>query len=185
MGSLIHTEGQRRWFILQLNPEPWAVGPVTPGRRGGKIFATIGRNQQLAAFEEAVAEELGTHNYLIEGPVKLQFFFWRKRSVYKTQREEMHMKHHADVTNMQKALEDALQGVLFENDKETNDIHSIVVEQGPDTTPMIIFSIEPSSTPPMGLDIPGVVMMNAVQIKYKAEPTTSSAAQAWTGPEEF
>lgn len=138
----------KRWFFLELNPEPWAIGPVGYSRRGGKMSAYVGRNQQLAAFKEAVAEELGTGHEKVVGRVKLEFFFWRNRAEYTTPQARTHRKHEADVTNMQKALEDALQGVLFDNDKDTNDIHSRVVQQGPDVKPCIVLSIEPSPDEP-------------------------------------
>jgi hypothetical protein len=45
------------WYVVHVNPEPWAVGPLDLGRRGGKVYATMGQNQQLAAYQEAVREE--------------------------------------------------------------------------------------------------------------------------------
>lgn len=167
--------GVRRWFALRINPEPWRVGPVTPGRRGGKIFATIGRDQQLAAFQDAVAEELGTSNYLVVGPVKLRFWFWRNRAEYTTQNARQHRKHDADVTNLQKAMEDALQSILFENDKQVNDVQSVLVHQGPDIEPLIIFSIEGSSEPPMAVhSIDPRVYVAALEAVQKVEQADNS-----------
>jgi Holliday junction resolvase RusA-like endonuclease len=129
------------WFVLDVNPEPWAIGDLSVGRRGGKVFPMVGRNNQLHSYKEAIKEELGDPGLFIEGPIELRFWFWRRRDDYKTPQARTHRKHEADVTNMQKATEDALQGVLFKNDKDVNDVHSVVVEQGPDVTPRVVVAI--------------------------------------------
>ena len=135
----------QRWFVLDVNPEPWAVGPVGYARRSGKMSAYVGRNAQLEAFKEAVREGLGDGHKKIDGRVALQFFFWRNRADYKTPQSRTHRKHEADLTNLQKATEDALQGVLFDNDKDTNEVHAVLVEQGPDVKGRIVISIEESA----------------------------------------
>jgi Holliday junction resolvase RusA-like endonuclease len=142
------TIGTRRWFAIAVNPEPWAVGPLSVGRKNGKLFPMMGRNQQLDAFKRAVAEAIGEGHEIINGPVKLKFYFWRNRPVYVTPSGRLHRKHDADVTNMQKATEDALQGILFVNDKDTNDVHSKVVEQGADVAGKILLSVEPNTVKP-------------------------------------
>lgn len=130
-----------RWFLLDLNPEPWAIGPVGYARRGGKMSAYVGRNQQLDAYKEAVREALGPQE-MIEGKVKVLFYFWRQMAEYTTPQARTHRKHEADTTNLQKSTEDALQGVLFSNDKDVRDIHSILVEQGPEVEGRIIIAVE-------------------------------------------
>lgn len=130
-----------RWIVLHLNPEPWAVGPVQVGRSAGKMHGTIGRNAQLAAFQEAVREELGEQP-LLEGKVALELYFWRRRDAYKTDNEKMHRKHEADLTNLQKATEDALQGVLFANDRDVAAVRAVMVEQGPEVESKIVIGIE-------------------------------------------
>lgn len=137
-----------RWFVLDLNPEPWAIGPVGYSRRGGKMSAYVGRNQQLDAYKQAIKEALGTDHAMIEGKVKLRFYFWRNRAEYSTPQARTHRKHEADATNMQKATEDALQGILFANDKDVNDVRSIVVEQGPDVIGRIVIMVAPSNDLP-------------------------------------
>lgn len=135
------------WYVLELNAEPWALGPLSVGRKNGGVFPMIGQNSQLKAFQEAVKEVLGIRAYK-EGPLKLTFYFWRDRAEYTTPNQRQHRKHQADATNLQKATEDALQGVLFENDKDVQDVRTVIVEQGPGVMPRIIVKIEPY----MGLD---------------------------------
>lgn len=140
-----------RWFVLDLNPEPWAIGPVGYARRNGKMSAYVGRNQQLDAYKQAVAEEVGDGHELIEGRVKLRFYFWRNRADYTTPQARSARKNEADATNMQKATEDALQGVLFKNDKDVNDVRSVVVEQGPNVKGRIVIGVAPSQEFPDAL----------------------------------
>lgn len=140
-----------RWFVLNINPEPWAIGPVGYARRGGKMSAYVGRNAQLDAYKEAVREEIGDGHDMIEGKVELAMFFWRNRAEYTTPQARQHRKHEADLTNMVKATEDALQGLLFKNDRDTNCIRAGVVEQGPDVVPRVVIGIR------AGQEIPDLV----------------------------
>lgn len=144
------------WIALDVNPEPWAIGPVGVARRGGKIQPYVGRNAQLAEYQAAVKEELGEQE-MLEGKIVLRFFFWRNRADYVTPQARTHRKHEADLTNLQKATEDALQGVLFKNDKDVADIHSTMVAQGPEIRGRIILGIKPYTGADMtdleGLDL--------------------------------
>lgn len=130
------------WYILEINPEPWAVGPIAYARRSGKMSAYMGQNAQLNAYKEAIREELLTKNpLLLEGKISLQLFFWRRRDDYETAQAKRHRKHDADLTNLQKATEDALQGLLFKNDKDVIDCHTRVVEQGPDAAGRVVVGV--------------------------------------------
>ena len=139
-----------RWFLLDVNPEPWAIGPVGYSRRGGKMSAYVGRNQQLDAYKEAVRESLTAYFVdhpedefvKLDGKVMLVFYFWRNRAEYETPQARRHRKHEADVTNLQKATEDALQGILFENDRDVALVQAEIREQGPDVIPCIIVGID-------------------------------------------
>jgi Holliday junction resolvase RusA-like endonuclease len=154
-----------KWFVLDVNPEPWAVGPVTTGRRGGKIFGTIGRNAQLHAYQEGVRSALGSGHEMITGPVEIKFYFWRSRADYKTHQARTVRKNEADVTNMQKATEDALQGILFKNDKDTNCITSKIIEQGPDVTGKIVIGVRAGAFGSMLLhDLPDEVMEQIAEL---------------------
>jgi Holliday junction resolvase RusA-like endonuclease len=133
-----------QYFAIDINPEPWAIGPLSVIRQGGKMVPIVGRNTQLWHFKQAVKEAMGTQE-MIEGPIDLKFWFWRRRDAYKTPQARTHRKHEADVTNLQKATEDALQGVLYKNDKDVKHIESIMVEQGEDVEPMIGIGIKPYS----------------------------------------
>src|SRR5687768_284355 len=100
---------------LQLNPEPWTAPSVSVGRgKGGKVFPQVYANAQLKAYQEAVREEarsqLPDKWEPYEGEILLHFYFWRQMADYESHQAKRVRKHQADVTNMQKATEDALQG---------------------------------------------------------------------------
>lgn len=118
-------------FDLALNPVPWAIGPVGSGRRNGKPYSYVGRNQELHAFQEAVTDLVGVHEFL-EGDICLELYFWRELPEYKNEKDHAIRKHHADNTNMQKATEDALQGCIYVNDKFVVKNITQTMAQGPD-----------------------------------------------------
>ncbi len=153
------------WFLIDVNPEPWAVGPVGSGRKNGKLYSYVGRNDQLWHFQQAVKEDLGKPGIYFEGKMELQFYFWRRRDEYQTYQARGHRKHEADLTNLQKATEDALQEILFKNDKDSNDIHSVMVAQGPDVIGKIVVAIR------QGVDNPKVIF--PVEITEKLEDMES------------
>lgn len=128
------------WYYLPINPEPWAVGPVGVGKKNGKFYPYVGRNNQLDSFKQAVKEELQTQGVkqLAEGNYKLTFYFSR-RLESNTSGSKM---NYADATNMQKATEDALQGVLFDNDRNVSDVRSVILQQSETAKPAIIIEAE-------------------------------------------
>ena len=122
------------WINLKLNPERWAVGPLTIGRKGGKYFPYMAPNIELQAYQEAAKEALlekvDRVPLLEPGFYDLTFYFWRRQESYVKESGRRVTKHAVDDTNLQKALEDACQGVLFDNDRHVRDIRSVLVEQG-------------------------------------------------------
>lgn len=124
------------WYVLHLNAEQWAIGPLDLGRSGGKLFPKIGPNQQLQGFQEAVKEALEGAEPLPVGEYALTFYVWRSRDTYEGAKKRVR-KSQVDATNIQKGLEDALQGVLFGNDRDVRDVRTVVVEQSENTTPGI------------------------------------------------
>lgn len=170
-----------RWFYLNLNPEPWAIGPVGYARRNGKMSAYVGRNQQLDAYKEAVKEgmeSLFPGEPMYPGLIDLHFYFWRNRADYETPQAQRHRKHDADGTNLAKATEDALQGVLFKNDKDVRRMTWEIIEQGQDAIPAVVVGIAPY----IERELPETV----IQMMDKAQqvlPFDDDSAR-WTPPAE-
>jgi len=130
------------WYVLDVNPEPWAIGPVSVGRKKGGVYPVVGRNEQLWFYQQAIKEAIGTPRKSFNAETyELMFFFWRDRADYQTHQARTHRKHEADVTNLAKATEDALQGVLFDNDKNTKIMHAEMVEQGPNVNGKVVVGI--------------------------------------------
>jgi len=132
------------WFLIDgINPEPWTAPEVSSGRKNGRIFTQAFKSAGLIAYQEAVKEDL-LDNYpdfeKFDGLVSLEIYFWRQLSVYVGDHGRV-QRHAADATNMQKALEDAIQGVLITNDRNVMDVRSVVVEELPETEPKIFFKL--------------------------------------------
>jgi Holliday junction resolvase RusA-like endonuclease len=130
-----------KWYIIEdVNPQPWAIGPLGVGRRPGGMYPYVGPNKQLTTFQNAIREELSDLEGLsFEGDVELEFFVWRKIEQHQGSSRKI-SGHQADATNIQKALEDALQGCLFANDRQVRRISTTVVEQGRDVKPRIVIA---------------------------------------------
>lgn len=140
------------YYDLDLNPEPWRIGPLSVGRRkGGKgVYPMVGRDAQLHAYKEAVREQLEEYRtVMLPGPYHSKFFFWRLRDVYTTPLQRQHRKHDADLTNMVKATEDACQGILFDNDRDCVSHENFIFAQGAETKrPRVIVAVSPVTSFP-------------------------------------
>ncbi len=139
-----------KWYILNdVNPEPWRIGPISVGRnkKTQKMFPIVGQDAQLASFQETVREVITETGEHIDGELELRFYFWRRLDSYQG-KTKLIVKHEVDATNMQKATEDALQGIVMENDNLVKRILTTVVEQGIDVKPRIVIFAKPWS----GLD---------------------------------
>lgn len=175
-----------RWFYLPLNPEPWAVGSLSLGKRNGRFFPKMDRNPQLAAYKEAIAEELSNTDMLPPGEYELRFYFWRVLDDYETGSGKRHRKHAADTTNLQKATEDALQGILFDNDRHVQRVTSTIIAQGPEVKPGILIGadnwsgLDPDELPQSVWDLVDERGADEM-LPFGREESTND----WTGPEDF
>jgi Holliday junction resolvase RusA-like endonuclease len=132
------------WYVLPINPEPWTVGPAGVSKTGGKLRAYIGPDQQLKNYQNAVRTYIETAHptrTIIDIECELRLFFWRRLDRYVTTRDRASMRHLADATNLQKALEDALQGTIVTNDRLVRRVVSEIVEQSIDAEPGIAIGI--------------------------------------------
>jgi Holliday junction resolvase RusA-like endonuclease len=119
------------YWITGINPEPWAIG--TPYRRGSKGLG-ISPNGKLKAYQQAIREEFplqNGHAAVQSGDLSIQFYFWRSSAHGNV----------ADATNLQKATEDALQGLLYDNDRSNLQVGSVIMQQTPATDPHILITV--------------------------------------------
>jgi Holliday junction resolvase RusA-like endonuclease len=123
---------QRVLTIRGINPEPW----TSPSMGRGRAY----KNPVLRYYQEAIKETLEDAG-LPEPTTELcevEFYFWRNLELYDTGNGRARRRQRADATNLQKALEDCLQGILFANDRQVGYISSTIVEQEWDIEPAIV-----------------------------------------------
>lgn len=184
--SVEGAERNVRWFALPVNPEPWAVGPLDVLRRGGRLIPSMGQNQQLASYKEAVAEEFlsryGRLDEALERPkYMLDLYFWRNRARYTTPAQQTAARNDADATNMQKATEDALQGVCIDNDRNVVRVSSTIMAQGSEVTPGLIIRLQWGITVEHAqigqMEIPTLQLLELSQMMVEA--TRASGSNEW------
>lgn len=110
-----------RAFAFAIQPEPWAMGNISVGRNkaSGKVIPIVSKNPTVAAYEQAIASELERFGAQLTLPLySIRFTFSRQLVSYTKLEGGTASRNQADVTNMQKATEDALQGVLIGNDRD-------------------------------------------------------------------
>jgi Holliday junction resolvase RusA-like endonuclease len=118
-----------------INPVPWQTGVPFVVRSKGRVFAKMAPAGKLVDYQEAFREEFmqqQDHIVMHTGELEVQFHFWRNRSGRDS---------HADVSNLQKATEDVLQGILYNNDKSNRHVTGHLVEEGPKVKPYVIVRI--------------------------------------------
>lgn len=139
-------------YVEQINPEPWAMGKLGTGRKGGKVYPTYAKNAVQAAYQEALAETIGDAARAANLPMQpddaeleLTIYVWRAREQYLSPNGTGRTvtRNSADATNIQKATEDALQGILFKNDNQIKRVTCEIVEEGRDVQPCIIIICKP------------------------------------------
>lgn len=133
------------WYVIRgVNPIPWTSPTVTVGRRKGQYKPQVYSSAELKNYKAALAEEF-ERAYpdapLIEDEIGVTFFFWRHIDVGTTGSNRTR-SNEADATNLQKSTEDALQGVLFKNDRQVVHGASWIMGQSEETEPMIVVRVE-------------------------------------------
>lgn len=131
------------WYLLPLNAEPWKVPSASIGRARGKLHIEMHKDRGLVAYQEAVKEQMATlypDAPKLEGEVDITFYFWRHLALYQGAKKLV-TRNACDATNAQKALEDALQGILYDNDKANVHVESWVMEQGSHVEPLTMIRV--------------------------------------------
>ena len=135
------------YWIWDVQPQPWEAPPFQGFKtKGGRCSCRPGRSDQLHFFKEDLAREFRNAYPDVtpaDQPVALVFRFWRNMGAG---------EERADWTNLTKAAEDALQGVLYVNDRQVVDGRGIIMEQSSMAPNLIAVTI---SDPPMhDIEIP-------------------------------
>lgn len=133
------------YHLTGVNPHPWVAPNSSTGRRDGKIYTKHFTSESLKTFQNAVREELPLQNghvELLPKDMSLKVTFYVCRELDVPEDHKRHAAHWADSTNCQKALEDALQGIIYHNDKLNRDVRFVMVEQSNTTEGHIIIVVE-------------------------------------------
>lgn len=166
--------------IRGLNPEPWESPEGAIGWRGRKPYVQMHKPATSRAFQEAIKDELDAFDTtMMEGPLIVRFWLWRDLPAYEADSGKQVRRHVADATNMQKAIEDACQGILFKNDNQNVFVQTFIVQQDADVDPCIIIEVTPM-TVEVDIDIDAV---QAQALPRIAVPVQKE--QIHTNPEEM
>lgn len=136
-----------------INPEPWEVGPVSwrTDRATGKRSPTIGPVKKLVNYQDALRIEFKRQykGKPTDSDVQISMYFWRRLDSTATANGHKQDAKVSDSTNMQKATEDAMQGIIIKNDRQTKDIRSAIVEEGPSVDPGVLVKVRLMAEPPL------------------------------------
>lgn len=139
---ILTREGKYSYLtITGVNPEPWEIGQPFAKRHGGKLTAGISPSPKLRAYQDALREEVGefvSPIYALDAELEVYFWFWRQIEEFKTPTGRTSHSNYADSTNLQKATEDALQDLVYGNDRLNRRVGSEIVAQSQTTQPAIV-----------------------------------------------
>lgn len=142
-------------FVHGINPEPWRSPSLGITRRNGRAQPAAYKDENLRSYQEALHEvvfnaiaeraEIDTLPVYPKGEqLAVSFAFWRQLDTYSPGTGgRKNVRQRPDVTNLIKAAEDALQGVLYHDDKANRLVNGELVAVGPDVEPGIIIVIRP------------------------------------------
>ena len=123
-------------YAFPINPQPWAMGTVTPYKR-------VAPNKTLVAYQSAIRDSLADAGAVIlDGPYSIRFTFARTRERFINPAGKHGVQNQADATNMQKATEDAMQGVLIGNDRDVFHVESDNLPQGIDEFAYVVIELK-------------------------------------------
>jgi len=132
---------REQWFIVPVNPQPWTVPTFSAGMKNGHMFCSPAPDAKGNDFKEAVQEELRAQNaYMMKAPYRIEFWFDHKLESTRSKA--------VDATNMQKLAEDALQGIVIDNDRNVSEIHSYNFEQDGMAAGMFLIHVVDNAKPP-------------------------------------
>lgn len=165
-----------RAYCLPINPEPWAVGNAFVARNRGKAHAAIAPNKTLKSYQEAVRSELLARGAeVLDGPYALRLWFWRENVTYLDAGGRKRTRNSPDLTNLVKATEDALQGVLIGNDRDVVTTSAYMVARGKGVEPQVVIEVEQVSEDGWQ-DTLTPAALYAVEAEYQRAEAARSAA---------
>jgi len=176
-----------KMYVCKINPQPWQIGPLSVGRgKGGSFFPRVGRAEEMVVYQQALAEELGNaYPELLDaeaepfehGEVHLELYFSRQIVEYTTSRRRS-QDHICDLTNLFKSTEDALQGILYTNDRQVTSQKAGIISQQFAVVPLVIIRARRATT----ADIPSEVYDAWDDATQEYLSATGEPENAWPPP---
>jgi Holliday junction resolvase RusA-like endonuclease len=132
-------------LIEDINPIPWQSPDLGIGRtKGGKPFPTASSPANMKAYQQAIKD--CTRSSFPQAPtlfpkrteLRVFFFFWRRLDQYNTKNGRTQTGHRADVSNLSKCTEDALQDWLYANDVDNRTVMGDMFAQGVEVDPQLL-----------------------------------------------
>jgi Holliday junction resolvase RusA-like endonuclease len=145
------------YLIEGINAVPWQAPKLGIGRKAGRQYPMSYPVDEMIVYKEAIKEYLYL-KYPQNGPLiarenlLVSFWYWRSLN-FGGQR-----RNRCDVTNLNKCLEDALQGVLFNNDRDNRIVLGVMMRQDRDIEPHIVIQVEPIDVVPPVLRPPATLL---------------------------
>lgn len=129
------------YHVTGLNPVPWKATRYGAAAKVGKVG--LAGDENLMVYKRALKEEIVLQNaHLVQVPkgvpVRVVIFIHRRLEVWDGGHNMW-----ADATNLQKSTEDALNKILWTDDKNNRSVRTEVVEQDADVEPHILIVISP------------------------------------------
>lgn len=154
---------EKTWYVVDVNPRPWVVGPLSVARSGKGMYPKMGRNQELYDYQQAVVETLRLEYPNLKSlgeigtlwgrrEVEIALYFWQQIEVSEREdrlgRKRTYRGHNADLTNMVKAAEDAVAGLFFDNDVQVRAQRNVIMDRGEHIPQgLVVMSVEGFSGP--------------------------------------
>jgi Holliday junction resolvase RusA-like endonuclease len=169
------------WFLIEgINPEPWEAPQASVGRRKGGTFVQFHITETMRSYKEALQTNFRRLHPNAppprDTPCEVRFFFWRLLVVEERTEHGKVRGHVADATNLQKATEDAFQGLLYTNDRLVVDVRSRIMEQGSETLPQILVAVRPPSVDDEVLN--AYTQASELHVEPEAGPSNTRNIQA-------
>lgn len=181
-----------RLLVVGINPEPWTSPSLGTKRAGGRIVPTSFKDENLRSYQMAVHElveealaEQGIMTPVYGKGVELgaRFSFWRQLDRYHVSEGRTRVRQQPDLTNLVKAFEDALQGLLYVNDRAIRESVGCLVDVGQDLEPAAMVEVHP--LPAYRLQMADIAR---TQLTRRGTKARSSAVylegESWESPSE-
>lgn len=129
-------------YAVNVNPEPWAMGPANVRRKGKGHYVQFGANGVLETYQNAIKDHLKQSGAVVHEPgYSLRIWIARQIVQYKSTAGRNVTRNEADGTNILKGTEDALQGILISNDRRCLQGHWLMMGQDKDVIPLILIEL--------------------------------------------